>query len=316
MGKLRNKMERVKKAIVFPGQGAQYIGMGKDFFDNFPQAQKIFKEADEILERDISSICFFGPQEKLKETEIQQLAIVTVSIAIFEIFKQKYKGYREEISYLSGLSLGEYTALYAGEVLDFKDTLILVKKRAEAMQKASLINPSSMLAIIGATEEELEKEKDGDFYISNLNSPQQVVISVSKDKKEEVKRMMQERGRKVIELRVCGGFHSPFMEPARKELEEAIGKLKFKKSCFPLVSNFLATSVEEPEKIKESLLNQLTHPTYWQRCVEFMIANGVKVFFEIGPSKVLRGLIKKINPDVEVINVERIEDLEGGGDGL
>jgi len=305
-------MERVKKAIVFPGQGSQYVGMGYDFFKEFPQAKKIFLEADEILGFSISSFCFSGPEEKLKETEIQQLAIVITSIAIFEVVKEKFKDI-ENFSYFSGLSLGEYTALYASGVLNFKDTLILVKERAKAMQKASEINPSSMLAIIGVKEEDLKKEDNSDFYISNLNSPQQVVISVSKDKKEEVRKKMQEKGRKVVELKVSGGFHSPFMEPAKKDLEKIIEKLTFKQAHPPIVSNFLAKPVKEPFLIKESLLNQLTHPVLWQRCIEFMVEEGVKVFFEVGPSRILRGLIKKINPQIKVVNIEKVKDLEGGG---
>ena len=314
MGKLCDKMERVKKAIVFAGQGSQYVGMGYDFFEKFPQAKKVFLEADKILGFSISSFCFSGPEEKLKETEIQQLAIVTTSIAIFEVFKEKFR--KEDFSYFSGLSLGEYTALYASDVLDFKDTLILVKERARAMQKASLLNPSSMLAVIGAKAEDLEKEKDDDFYISNLNAPQQVVISVSKDKKEEIKRRMLKKQRKVVELKVSGGFHSPFMEPAKKDLEKIIEKLKFKKAHLPIVSNFLAKPVEDPSLIKECLLNQLTHPVLWQRCVEFMIKEGVEIFFEIGPSRILRGLIKKINPQVKVINIEKVKDLKGGENGF
>ncbi len=305
-------MEGVKRAIIFPGQGSQYVGMGYDFFEEFPQAKEIFHEADEILGFSISSFCFSGPEEKLKDTEIQQLAIVVTSIAIFEVFKEKFKDIKN-FSYFSGLSLGEYTALYASGVLDFKDTLILVKERAKAMQKASRINPSSMLAIIGVKEEDLKKEKNSDFYISNLNSPQQVVISVSKDKKEEVRKKMQEKGRKVVELKVSGGFHSPFMEPAKKDLEKIIEKLTFKQAHPPIVSNFLAKPVKEPFLIKESLLNQLTHPVLWQRCIEFMVEEGVKVFFEVGPSRILRGLIKKINPQIKVVNIEKVKDLEGGG---
>jgi len=308
-------MEGVRKAIVFPGQGSQYVGMGYDFFEKFPQARRIFHEADEILGFSISSFCFSGPEEKLKETEIQQLAIVVTSIAIFEVFKEKFKDIKN-FSYFSGLSLGEYTALYASGVLDFKDTLILVKERAKAMQKASRINPSSMLAIIGVKEEELKKEKNSDFHISNLNSPQQVVISVSKDKKEEVKKRMQEKGRKVVELKVSGGFHSPFMEPAKKDLEKVIEKLTFKQAYPPIVSNFLAKPVKDTSLIKESLLNQLTHPVLWQKCIEFMIEEGVKVFFEVGPSRVLRGLIKKINSQVKIVNIEKVKDLEGGGNGF
>ena len=313
MGELRNKMD-IKKAIVFPGQNSQYVGMGKDFYDKFEKARGIFNKADKILGIDISSFCFSGPQEKLKETEIQQLAIVTTSIAIFEVFRE-FKDIKD-FSYLSGLSLGEYTALYASEVLTFKDTLILVKERAKAMQKASLINPSSMFAIIGEDLEELEKEKNDDFYISNLNSPEQLVISVRKEKKEKVRHLMQKKGRKVIELRVSGGFHSPFMEPAKKDLEKIINKVEFRKAKIPIVSNFSAKAVSEPEEIKKCLLNQLVYPTLWKSCIEFMIKEKVGVFFEVGPSKILRRLIKKINPSVEIINIGKVEDLERSEDGF
>jgi [acyl-carrier-protein] S-malonyltransferase len=304
------------RAIVFPGQGAQYVGMGKSFYDNFPEAKEVFSFADRILGYRLSNICFYGPIEELKKTDIQQLAILVVSIAGYEVFKKR--GLADISSYLCGLSLGEYTCLYAAGVLGLEETIFLVKERAKAMGEAARENPSCMLAVIGKDLEELDSRRNRGFYIANLNSPQQVVISVSKEKKESVKRELQEWGARVVELQVSGGFHSPFMESAKNRLEKVVANLGFRDAEIPIVSNFTGKAHTNKEEIKNNLLNQLIFPVLWMRCVEFMISKGVDYFIEIGPSRVLKGLIKKINSDVCVINIENSEDIAsiGVGDGI
>ncbi|MCD6584068.1 MAG: ACP S-malonyltransferase [Candidatus Omnitrophica bacterium] len=296
------------KALVFPGQGAQYLGMGKSFYEEFPEAKQIFSIAERVVGIDLAKVCFQGPSEELKKTNIQQLAILVVTVAGLEVLKKRMN-ILKEIRYLSGLSLGEYSCLYPAEVLAWEELVYLVKERALAMEEASLENPSSMLAVIGMKEEDLRK-KEGElgFYIANINSPHQVVISLSKENKERVKRELKNLGARIVELAVSGGFHSPFMESARRRLEKVIENLKFKNAKIPIVSNFTATSHYHAWELKRNLLNQLVSPVMWRRCVEFMVEKGVTIFVEIGPSKILRGLIRKISPQSKVINFESAKD--------
>lgn len=293
-------------AVIFPGQGAQYAGMGKDLYESFPQAKDIFSQIDEILGYKLSQKCFEGAQSDLKDTALQQLAILAVSAVLYEVFKDK----GIEIKYLSGLSLGEYSALYAAQVLSLRDLVILVRERALAMQRASQLNLSTMFAVMGVEKDVLlEKSKDN-FYIANINSPQQIVISLKKEAVDKVKGILESIGAKVIELQVSGGFHSPFMKPAKKHLESVMRDLEFKDAKFPVVSNFTAQAHINSQEIKNNLINQLVSPVLWKDCVEYMVDRGVKVFFEVGPSRVLKGLIRKINPQLKVVNIEKKEDLD------
>ncbi len=295
------------KAVIFPGQGAQYVGMGKNFYDNFPRAKDIFFAIDDISGLKISEICFSGPEEELKKTTLQQLAVLAVSLAGFEVFKTKYD--LDGVAYFSGLSLGEYSCLYASEVLNLEDVVLLVKERGLAMEEASGENISSMLAVIGLSEESLREKQNLGVYIANINSPKQIVISLAKDNMQRVKQELESLGAKVVELQVSGGFHSPFMEPARERLKKIADSLNFRKARIPIVSNFTANSHDDPENIKNNLINQLIYPVLWKKCVEFMIKKGTTEFVEIGPSKVLKGLMRKIDRRVEVMNIEKAEDL-------
>lgn len=295
------------EAIIFPGQGAQYCGMGKSLYEDYSQAKDIFDKADDVCSMDLSGKCFNGPDSELKDTAVQQLAILVTSLAAFEVFKEKDK----KISYLSGLSLGEYSCLYAAGVLSLSDVIVLVKERAQAMQKAASLNPSTMLAVLGLEPQALlDKGKEQGFYIANLNAPGQVVVSLKASDKERVKGVLEAMGAKVIELAVSGGFHSPFMEPAAQHLSEVIASLSFDDASIPIVSNVTAKGYTDKESIKQNLIKQLVSPVLWKGCVEFMAAEGVNTFFEVGPSKILRGLIRKINPELKVINIEKKEDLE------
>ncbi|MBN3040007.1 MAG: ACP S-malonyltransferase [Candidatus Omnitrophica bacterium] len=295
------------KALLFPGQGSQYEGMGRSLYENFDSARDVFMQIDEILGYKLSEKCFSSSQEELKDTSLQQLAIMAVSLAAYRASKQKMS----DVSFLSGLSLGEYSCLYAGNVISLKDLVILVRERAKAMQEAALQASSTMLAVLGAGQEDLKPLAENlGFFLANINSASQVVISLKKESCQAVASKLQEQGYKVIELQVSGGFHSPFMAPAKDHLSRVMSSLSFKKSEFPIVSNYTGRGHTDPEQIKENLLKQLVSPVLWKDCVDYLNSKGVDLFFEVGPSKVLKGLIRKINPKLKVINIEKREDIE------
>jgi len=295
------------QAVIFPGQGAQYVGMGKSLCENFSQAKSIFSSIDKILGFSLSKKCFQGQESELKETSTQQLAILAVSLAAFEVFKQK----ESKVDYLSGLSLGEYSCLYAAGVLSLEDLVILVRERAGAMHSSAIANPSTMFAVIGLERETAEDiARKENFYIANINSPQQIVVSLEKSRKDEISKVLEATGARVIELVVSGGFHSPFMNSAKERLASVVSEMKFSDAKVPIVSNFTAKDHTNAEEIKKNLLEQLTSPVLWNDCIGFMVKAGVDLFFEVGPSKVLRGLIRKIDRQVKVVNVEKKEDFD------
>jgi [acyl-carrier-protein] S-malonyltransferase len=296
-----------EKAVIFPGQGSQYKGMGYGLYKGLSRCRDIFDSIDSILGFKLSKKCFEGQPYELKDTAIQQLANLAVSLAAFEAFKEK----GISVDYVSGLSLGEYSCLYAAESLPLKDLVILVRERALAMQKAADLNSSTMLAVIGMDEENVRLcAQEEDFYIANINAGGQTVISVAKSNKEIVRGLLQAHSARVIELEVSGGFHSPFMDSARKSLESVISGLDFKSAKIPIVSNVTAKPHTSALEIRENLLKQLTMPVLWKACVEFMVDEGVETFYEVGPSKVLKGLMRKINSGSKVVNIEKIEDID------
>lgn len=297
------------KAVIFPGQGSQYAGMGKDLCDAYPCARRIFSRADDILGYSLSEKCASGSPEELQNTSLQQLAILAVSLAAFEVFKEK----NIVVDYCSGLSLGEYSCLYCAGVLPLQDVLFLVKERASAMQKAAQQNPSRMFAVMGKQEEELRAHQDMGYYVANVNSGSQIVISLAAADKEHIKSALEKSGAKVIELNVNGGFHSPFMEPAREHLAGVIDGLNFSHASIPIVSNVDAKAYTDKEIIKRNLLNQLTHTVLWKKCMENMAASGVNLFFEVGPSKVLKGLARKINSQLTVVSFGTCQDADAAG---
>jgi len=300
-------LNKKMQAVIFPGQGAQYVGMGQSLYENFLEARDIFSSLDKILGFSLSRKCFQGQKSELKETATQQLAILSVSLAAFEVFKGK----ELKIDYLSGLSLGEYSCLYAAEVLSLEDLVILVRERAKAMQEAAVANPSTMFAVIGLSRQALEDiAKKENFYIANVNSPQQIVVSLEKTRKGEIYKALETTGARVIELEVSGGFHSPFMNRAKEYLASVIKGMKFHDAKIPIVSNFTASGHTKAEEIKKNLLEQLISPVLWKDCIGFMIKAGVDLFFEVGPSRVLRGLVRKIDRQAKVINIGESQDLE------
>ncbi len=284
------------KAYVFPGQGAQYVGMGKDLYENTDTGKELFEKANEILGFSITDIMFEGTDEDLKQTKVTQPAIFLHSV----ILAKTIEDFKPDM--VAGHSLGEFSSLVANGALDFDDGLRLVSKRAMAMQKACEVEPSTMAAIMGLKDEIVEEvcnELDDVVVPANYNSPGQVVISGSMSGIDKAVENLQEKGAKrAIKLKVGGAFHSPLMEPARKELEQAINETQFNKPVCPVYQNVNAAPSSDPETIKVNLIKQLTSPVKWTQTVENMLQDGAEKFVEVGPGKVLQGLIKKVDRKV------------------
>ncbi|WP_028376673.1 ACP S-malonyltransferase [Leeuwenhoekiella sp. MAR_2009_132] len=282
------------KAYIFPGQGAQFTGMGKDVYDNSELARSLFSKANEILGFDITKIMFEGSAEELKETKVTQPAIFIHSVALF-----KALGDSAVPQMVAGHSLGEISALVANGVLSFEDGLSLVSQRAQAMQKACDNTPSTMAAILGLEDELVESvcaDVDGIVVAANYNCPGQLIISGELSAVEEACERLKERGAKrALLLPVGGAFHSPLMEPAREELAKAIENTTFNTPSCPIYQNVSTTAVTDPVEIKKNLLFQLTAPVKWTQSVQNMLADGASEFIEVGPGKVLQGLVKKVD---------------------
>jgi [acyl-carrier-protein] S-malonyltransferase len=286
------------KAYVFPGQGAQFPGMGKDLFDNSPLAKEMFLEANEILGFDITKIMFEGTPEDLKQTKVTQPAIFLHSVILAKVLGNHFKP-----EMVAGHSLGEFSALVAANYLSFQDGLKLVSQRAMAMQKACESTPSTMAAILGLEDEIVEKickDINGVVVPANYNCPGQLVISGSIEAIDIACEKLSEAGaRRALKLPVGGAFHSPLMEPARMELSKAIENTQFKKGSCPIYQNVTATAVTNPNEIKENLNKQLTASVRWTQTMHQMIADGLKSVTEVGPGKVLQGLFKKVDRALE-----------------
>lgn len=289
----------MKKAYVFPGQGAQFVGMGKDLYDNSPPAKELFEKANTILGFRITDLMFAGTDEDLKQTKVTQPAIFLHSVILAKTLGESFKP-----DMVAGHSLGEFSALVASGALSFEDGLVLVSKRAMAMQKACEAEPSTMAAILGLDDnivEDVCKAIPEVVVAANYNSPGQLVISGSIAGIDKAIAELTAKGAKrALKLPVGGAFHSPLMEPARKELAEAINATKFAKPVCPIYQNVNASPVSDPEQIKTNLVAQLTAPVKWTQTVQNMTADGATDYVEVGPGKVLQGLIKKINKDANV----------------
>ena len=281
------------KAYVFPGQGAQFVGMGKDLYENFPVAKELFEKANEILGFRITDLMFDGTEEDLKQTKVTQPAIFLHSV----ILAKTIEGFKPEM--VAGHSLGEFSALVANGALSFEDGLKLVYQRAMAMQKACEIEPSTMAAIIGIDDnivEEICAGIDEVVVPANYNCPGQLVISGSMKGIDIACQKLTEAGAKrALPLKVGGAFHSPLMEPARVELAEAINNTNFNTPVCPVYQNVDAKPYTDPAQIKENLIKQLTSPVKWTQIMQNMIADGMSSYTEVGPGTVLQGLLKKVD---------------------
>ena len=293
------------KAFVFPGQGAQYPGMGKDLYENSAEAKALFEKANDILGFDITKIMFEGEVEDLKQTKVTQPAIFLHSVLLAKTLKD----FAPDM--VAGHSLGEFSALVANGTLNFEDGLKLVAQRAMAMQKACEVEPSTMAAIVGLEDDVVEEvcaSIDDVVVPANYNCPGQLVISGSEAGIDKACEILTEKGAKrALKLVVGGAFHSPFMEPAREELAAAIEATTFNTPTCPVYQNVDAKPVSDPAVIKENLIAQLTAPVKWTQIVQNMIADGATSFTEVGPGKVLQGLVKKVDRSMETIGVNSFE---------
>lgn len=304
----------MNKAFVYPGQGAQYVGMGKDLFDLYPEVKDLYEKSNEILGFDLSEVSFYGPEEKLKQTFITQPAIFTHSIAV-----TKLAGKKLTPRFTAGHSLGEYSALVCAGALSFDEGLKLVKLRGELMQKAGEQQKGTMAAVMGLEPkilEEICKEASaaGIVQVANFNSPGQIVISGSVEGVRKAMELAKTKKAKLVkELIVHGAFHSPLMEPAKEEFKKALDIAPFKNVKIPVYANVTAKPIlpDTPiDVIKNLLYNQLTSSVRWEESVVNMITDGASEFIELGPGKVLQGLIKRINSSVSVKGFDKAEDLD------
>lgn len=286
------------KAYVFPGQGAQFVGMGKDLYETSPIAKELFEKANEILGFRITDLMFAGTDEDLRQTKVTQPAIFLHSVILAKTLGEEFKP-----DMVAGHSLGEFSALVAANSLSFEDGLKLVYKRALAMQKACEMNPSTMAAVLALPDEKVEEIcasiKDEVVVPANYNCPGQIVISGSEAGIDKACELLLAAGAKrALKLKVGGAFHSPLMDPAKVELSAAINATEFATPVCPVYQNVSTVAETDPAKIKENLIAQLTAPVKWTQSVEHMVADGATEFIELGPGNVLQGLVKKIAKDV------------------
>jgi [acyl-carrier-protein] S-malonyltransferase len=299
-------------AFIFPGQGAQYVGMGKELADKYKSSSDVFDEASDALGFDIRKMVFDGDEETLKITENTQPAILTTSIACLKPLTDN--GIRAEIT--AGLSLGEYTALVYAESMEFRDAVCLVRKRGKYMQEAVPEGVGKMTAVIGLEDDVVvecckQASKKGVVEPVNFNCPGQVVVAGEVSAVDEAARLCAENGAKrVIPLQVSAPFHSSMIKSAGERIKTEIERITFRKPKIPVISNVTADYVDEPSQIADLLVKQISNPVLWRKSVEKMISAGIDTFVEIGPGKVLSGFVRRINKEVKVLNVENIETLD------
>ncbi len=302
-------------SVVFPGQGSQKIGMGYDFFNKYDYVKHIFNDADKILGYKISDLIFNGDQDKLNQTTFTQPSIYLIGHAIIETLRKETNFFDKEINFFSGHSLGEYTALTSAKSITFEQGLILLKNRGEAMQSAVPLGTGGMLAVLGANIEEIKHLINLNFetiksYIANDNSIGQIIISGKNSELEKFSIILKEKKIKHIKLPVSAPFHCELMRKATNTMEQVINSQTFRKPNIKVISNVTANEYKDENEIKKLLIEQIESPVRWRESIEYMIANGTDTFIEIGPGKVLAGLIKRINKDIKVLNIDKVEDIE------
>jgi len=302
-----------KVAYVFPGQGSQWAGMGRDLYHDFASAKAVFDRADEVLGFSLAKLCFEGPEDELRQTVNAQPAILTVSYACLEAARKTSRNLPKP-AFVAGHSLGEYTTLAVSGVLDFPTAVYLARERGRLMHEVGLKRPGSMAAVIGFDEALLaEVCRQTGTYIVNINCPGQLVISGDRDNMAQAVELAKTKGApRVIPLPVSDAFHTPLMQPAVDGMAEIVAKLFFRKPVIPIIANTSAQPLTTAEAVKDELLRQLCNCVQWQRSIEYMIDKGVSTFIEIGPGKVLTGLIKRINRGMKTINLgdsQAVRDL-------
>ena len=299
-----------KLAFIFPGQGAQVVGMGKDLYEHYPAAKKVFDTADEVLGKKVTKMCFEGPEDDLKQTINTQPAIVTMSIAALEAFKSKLN---LTPHFTAGHSLGEYCAMFCSGVMNLKTTLLAIQKRATLMNK---VNKGMMAAVLNAPEGSLEKalkeaSKEGYVDVANYNSPVQVVLTGDEKAVNKAGEILTQAGaRRFVPLAVSGAFHSKYLNEASKEFGEFAKELDLSSASVPVVTNVDASATISAEDFRSKMPRQICSSVHWTQTIENMVKNGVDTFVEFGPGKVLAGLNRKINPEVKTYNVYDKESLE------
>ena len=302
-------------SVVFPGQGSQKVGMGSDFYNQYEYVKKLFAYADDILGYKISDLILNGPQEKLNQTTFTQPAIYLIGYVICEILKKETNFFKKNFNFFAGHSLGEYTALTAANVLTFEQGLSLLSSRGEAMQSAVPLGEGGMSAVLGLDSEELKKLIKENFseikcYLANDNSNGQFIVSGLNKELKKFNLLCQEKKIKNIPLSVSAPFHCELMRNATVKMESIIKNQKFSELKYKVVSNVTAKKYNNSDEVKKLLIAQIEKPVRWRESIKYMITQGTSTFIEIGPGKVLSGLIKRINKEVKVLNIDKVEDIQ------